>query len=180
MFGRDREPKPTKPGESASDTSRESAPGSAKISQSNVVFLTPRLRQNADDAGEDDHGQDSSRHEHSHTRPSPFESAVKKSRATFIMKLGEYHAALCRAANCNADELGAALDQAMLAANRIGGVGHTLGFGDLGDAAHRAETAILAYKKQTGSAERRRVFRSRIRRLARMIEAICADYDVGR
>jgi len=73
--------------------------------------------------------------------------------------------------------LEAFIDEAMFAAHRIAGVGKTLGFPELGEAARRTEGAIAAYKKEFGSAELRSVFYSRICQLAGIIEAICADHD---
>ena len=63
----------------------------------------------------------------------------------------------------------------MRIAHRIAGVGKTYGFGELGDVAREAETAISAYRTQRGSPELRAVSIARINRLARIIEDICSN-----
>lgn len=163
----------------ASGASRSTSPRSGPASQSNVIPLTPRLKQRADQAAGDDRGHPAMFRENVDGFLSPFEAAVKKSQGAFVVKLVEYHATLYTAANTDtdSDRFEASVEEALFAAHRIAGVGKTLGFGELGDAARKAEVAISAYQKNFGSAERYRRYQSRICQLARMIEAICADHD---
>ncbi|SMH53258.1 Hpt domain-containing protein [Maritimibacter sp. HL-12] len=118
-------------------------------------------------------------HDTSRNPLAPFEAAVKKSRRAFVEKLAEYHATLACAiiSAPDADQSEPFVDAAMFVAHRIAGVGKTLGFAELGEAARRAEVAIAAYEKDLGSAERHSVCHARICQLASIIEAICADHD---
>jgi len=152
---------------------------SDRVPQNDVSALRSTRKHTPDCADGDDCGRLASFHEKSNSALAPFEAAVKKSRGAFVEKLVEYHATLYCVANSGADsdQLEEFIDEAMFAAHRIAGVGKTLGFPELGEAALRTEAAIAAYKKEFGSVELRSVFYSRICHLARIIEAICANQD---
>ena len=106
------------------------------------------------------------------------DAAVRKSREEFVARLVEYRERLdCDTFNEASAELpDAALDKAQFIAHRIAGVGKTLGFADLGDAARQTEAAIVAYKLERTS-DLRKTSISRICNLAGLIEGICTDTD---
>ena len=106
------------------------------------------------------------------------EAAVRKSREEFVGRLVEYRKTLdCTALKAFGAEIpDASMDKAQFIAHRIAGVGKTLGFADLGDAARQAEAAIVAYKLERSS-DLRNTSVSRICKLAGLIEIICADQD---
>ncbi len=106
------------------------------------------------------------------------EAAVRKSREEFVLRLAEYRKTLdCDLfKSAEATSSDAVFEQAQFIAHRIAGVGKTLGFADLGDAARQAEEAIVAYKLERSS-DLRKTSVARICNLARLIEVICADED---
>lgn len=161
------------------DLGQSNSSRSNREPKNHVSSLRPTRKHTPDGAVGDDCGRFASFHENSNSALAPFEAAVKKSRGAFVEKLDEYHATLYCAANSGADidQLEEFIDEAVFAAHRIAGVGKTLGFPELGEAARRTETAIVAYKQEFGSVELRSVFYLRICQLASIIEAICADHD---
>jgi len=103
------------------------------------------------------------------------EAAVRKSRMEFIGRLLEYREKLdCGAFRVGADLPETSMDDAQFIAHRIAGVGKTLGYADLGEAARQTETAILTWKRER-SQEARKATVSRICDLAGLIETICDD-----
>lgn len=144
-----------------------------------ITSLAPKPKHPADGKGRDDSGRSVSFHDTSRNPLAPFEAAVKKSRRAFVEKLVEYHATLACAITAapDADQSEPFVDEAMFVAHRIAGVGKTLGYPELGEAARRAEAAIAAYEKELGSAEQRSVCHTLLCQLASIIEAICADHD---
>jgi len=106
------------------------------------------------------------------------EAAVRKGRRDFVCRLMEYRQKLdCDAIRQpGADLPDRSIEEAQFIAHRIAGVGKTLGFADLGDAARQTEAAIAAYKLER-SPDLRRISISRICDLARLIEGICVDQD---
>ena len=105
------------------------------------------------------------------------EAAVRKSRVEFISRLVEYRTTLdCDTFGSGVQTPDASMDEAQFIAHRISGVGKTLGFGDLGDAARQTEAAITAWKLER-TQERKKTSISRICNLAGLIEEICANDD---
>ncbi|PIE07078.1 MAG: hypothetical protein CSA74_09235 [Rhodobacterales bacterium] len=103
------------------------------------------------------------------------EAAVRKSRIEFAGRLQQYREKLDRIRLRGAAVLpDAAMDEAQFIAHRIAGVGKTLGYAALGDAARVTETAILTWKQEQSDETRQAAFRT-ICTLAGLIGAICDD-----
>ncbi len=106
------------------------------------------------------------------------EAAVRKSRIEFVARLAEYRKML----DCDTfrrsgpDGPDQSMDEAQFVAHRIAGVGKTLGFADLGDAARQTEAAIAAYKLDRSQDLRNRSI-SRICTLAGLIETVCTENE---
>lgn len=104
---------------------------------------------------------------------SAVEKAIRKSRAEFLARLTVYREKL----DCDAfGKAGAGeppWDEAQFVAHRISGVGRTLGFSDLGDAARQTEAAIAAFKRER-TRDMRDVAAARVCGLVGLIEEICA------
>lgn len=105
--------------------------------------------------------------------------AVEKIRGEFVGKLTGYHARLRSAIMSDAkpEQQKALFDDASFVSHRIAGVGHTLGYSELGAAARRTEAMLAAYKSNDVSVGRDVVI-AQIRQLMVMIEAIKAEYGV--
>lgn len=107
---------------------------------------------------------------------SAVEKAIRKSRAEFLARLTVYREKLdCETfGKSGAAEGELPWDDAQFVAHRISGVGRTLGFSDLGDAARQTEAAIAAFKRERTGARREAAI-ARVCGLAGLIEEICAS-----